>query len=442
MHQPISEAPTLSGRRSFSRALDDYLSVRSRTLDLAAPLAIEDQVVQSMPDASPTRWHLAHTTWFFETFVLERHVRDYQPFHPSYRRLFNSYYQSLGPQLERARRGTLSRPTVDEVIAYRRHVDEAITSLLEHGEPSAEMEKACSLIEVGLHHEEQHQELILTDVKHALGMNPLRPAYRRTEEESPVEADAIRFIDLPGGIVEIGFAGDGFAYDNERPRHRVHLEPFALADRLTTNAEYLAFMKDRGYERPELWLSDGWDLLQRERIRAPLYWIEADGQLFEYSLGGVRPLVEAAPVVHVSYYEADAYARWAGARLPAESEWETAAEKASVDGNLLDSGWLHPRSAARASARDASDDDPGSRLPRQLFGDVWEWTSSAYSAYPGYVPPEGALGEYNAKFMSCRFVLRGGSCATPGRHIRATYRNFFSPDARWQFTGIRLARSS
>jgi ergothioneine biosynthesis protein EgtB len=426
--------PDRDEAREETRAF--YEAVRAATVALAAPLSPEDQMVQAMPDASPTKWHLAHTTWFFETFVLARCEPAPAPFDPSYAYLFNSYYDAVGARHERAGRGWLSRPTLAEVHAYRRHVDERMA------ESWARFDDATvEIARLGAHHEQQHQELILTDVKHALSVNPLRPAYRPTAErppagDRPAAAPPMHWHERADGITRVGHPGSGFAFDNEGPRHRVFLEPFAVGSRLVTNAEYLAFMEDGGYTRPELWLSAGWDAVRRHGWAAPLYWErDADaggGRAWRrFTLDGMRPVDGAAPVSNVSYFEADAYARWAGARLPTEFEWETVAAAASRAGNFVESGALDPVAARADAVADA---------PTQMFGDVWEWTQSAYAPYPGYTPPAGALGEYNGKFMSGQMVLRGGSCATPRTHIRATYRNFFPPDARWQFSGIRLAR--
>jgi ergothioneine biosynthesis protein EgtB len=405
--------------------LERYAQIRHATEHLCEPLAVEDFVVQAMPDVSPAKWHLAHVTWFFETFVLRPRVADYRPIDHRYAVLFNSYYNGVGPQFERAARGTLSRPTVAEVYAYRAHVDKAMTALLErdHGGRDAEL---ASVIELGLHHEQQHQELLVTDLKYNLAENPLRPAYRslhRLHRTAPV----MSFVPFGGGVIEIGHAGPGFAFDNETPRHRVALAPYALGSRPVTNADYLEFIDDGGYRRPDLWLSDGWRTVRERHWEAPLYWSRLDDAWHVYTLGGMMPLEPDWPVAHVSYYEADAYARWRGARLPTEAEWEHATTGAPMDGHLLDDEADEPQPAMRAGLT-------------QLFGDVWEWTASAYTPYPGFRPLAGALGEYNGKFMVNQMVLRGGSCATPRSHIRASYRNFFPPDARWQFSGIRLAR--
>ncbi len=405
-----------------------YREVRDATERLCEPLTTEDYVVQSMPDASPTRWHLAHTSWFFETLVLKPSLPGYEPLDERFNYLFNSYYNTVGDQFPRPQRGLLTRPTVAEVHAYRAYVDRHMMVLLEEHATGADI--PISTIEVGLHHEQQHQELIVTDLKHLLSMNPLCPVYRAVDFPSRV-VPPLKWQSYPEGLVEIGCDGDGFAYDNERPRHRTFLEAFALGSRLVTCGEFLAFMEDGGYERPEWWLSAGFQTASEAGLKAPLYWIERDGRWMIYTLAGLKDLDESQPLCHVSYYEADAYARWAGARLPTEAEWETAATTLPAAGHFVEDGYFHPvpPQGDRAGAES-----------EQMFGDVWEWTRSAYSAYPGFHAPDGALGEYNAKFMSGQMVLRGGSCATPRSHIRVTYRNFFQPEARWQFSGIRLAR--
>ena len=405
---------------------DAYGSVRGCTLELASRLTPEDMQVQSMPDASPAKWHLGHTSWFFEAVVLGPHLPGYAPFHPLFGVLFNSYYESLGPRHERPMRGVLSRPGAEEILAYRAHVDRGIDALLERG-PAPE---AMRLVELGLHHEQQHQELLLTDIHHALSLNPLRPAYGRPAPPSARPAPPLRFLGFDGGVYSIGADGSSFSYDNERPRHRVFLERFELASRAVTCGEYLEFISDGGYRRPELWLSDGLAEVRSKGLRAPLFWEERDGSWSAFTLGGMRALDPAEPACHLSYFEADAYARWAGARLPTEAEWEVAAAAHPVGGNLQESGRLHPQAAG---------DSDG---PSQLFGDVWEWTQSAYAPYPGFRPEPGAAGEYNAKFMVSQLVLRGGSCLTPRSHLRASYRNYFPPGARWQFTGVRLARGA
>jgi len=401
-----------------------YAEVRRATERLCEPLATEDYVVQSMPDVSPTKWHLAHTSWFFETFVLADAAPAYAPFHPRYGYLFNSYYNAVGDRHARPQRGLLTRPTVAEIFEYRRHVDDAMARVLAV-DPG---ERITAVTTLGLHHEQQHQELLLTDIKHVLAGNPLRPAYRARPPGAPASAAPPGWVPHPEGVCTIGYDGDGFAFDNETPRHRVVIRPFALASRLVTNDEYLAFMADGGYERPELWLSDGWDLVQATAWQAPLYWERHDGGWMVMTLGGLEPVAGAEPVCHVSYYEAEAYARWAGARLPSEAEWEVAAAPLPVAGNFADNDLFQPAPA------------PQRKGLTQMFGDAWEWTASPYGPYPGYRPPAGALGEYNGKFMCNQLVLRGGSCVTPRSHIRPTYRNFFPPAARWQFTGIRLAK--
>jgi ergothioneine biosynthesis protein EgtB len=411
---PAQEASTLLGR---------YHDVRATTEALCRPLQVEDYGLQAMPDASPTRWHLAHVSWFFETFLLEPQLTAYRSFDSRYRVLFNSYYNAVGPQFSRPARGHLSRPTVAEVYAYRAHVDRGMSDLLDRRDLA---ESVAALVELGLQHEQQHQELILTDIKFNLGVNPLRPAcYAMTipvGSPSPVD-----WIDVPGGTVWIGHDGDGFAFDNEQPRHRALLAPYRLATRPVTNGEYRAFIDAGGYRDWRWWTSEGWRAVQERGWEAPLYW-ERDGGAWQvFTLGGPVPLDDAAPVVHVSWFEADAYARWREARLPTEAEWEHAAAGVPIAGHFQESAVYHPLSA------------PAGNDVRQLFGDVWEWTQSAYTPYPGFRPMTGEAGEYNGKFMVNQLVLRGGSCATPRSHIRASYRNFFPPDARWQFSGIRLA---
>jgi ergothioneine biosynthesis protein EgtB len=401
-----------------------YRDVRGLTERLRGPLSAEDCQVQSMDDASPTKWHLAHTSWFFETFVLAPANPDYRPFHPDFAVLFNSYYQQVGPQHPRPRRGMLTRPTLDDVEAYRAHVDRHVLELL--GRANGRSEPLSAIIELGLHHEQQHQELILTDIKHALWSMPLRPE-KVGQPRAVIDTAPLQWLYFEGGIHRIGHAGKGFAFDNEGPRHEVLLRLFRLASRLVTNEEYMQFMNDGGYRRPELWLSDGWDTVCAQHWESPLYWEVSDGRWCQFTYSGMRELDPAAPVCHVSFYEADAFARWSGARLPLEAEWEVAAAQHPSTGTLLESGSLHPQPAR------------GKGL-QQVFGDVWEWTASPYVAYPGFEPAEGVVGEYNGKFMCNQFVLRGGSCATPSSHIRATYRNFFPPHARWQFSGIRLAK--
>lgn len=417
-----SEAETL---------LRDFRRVRAASEALVAPLSPEDQMLQSMPDASPTKWHLAHTSWFFETFILEPYVLGYTPFAPAFRALFNSYYNAVGPQHRRDARGILSRPSLDEVMAYRAHVDECIALVIESADTDRLAELAPRL-RLGLNHEEQHQELILTDILHAFAQSPLRPAYRSPLPRETTSPASLSFVEFDGGLVEIGHDGDGFAFDNESPRHRQWLSPFRLASRPVSNREWLEFMADRGYERPELWLSDGWSAVQSERWSSPLYWERREGEWLAMTLQGLAPLDLDAPVAHLSFYEADAFARWAGKRLPTEAEWERAAASVSLSGNFASSGHLRPM----------PDPAPATRGLRQMFGDVWEWTQSAYAPYPGFEPASGGFGEYNGKFMANQFVLRGGSCVTPAGHVRATYRNFFYPHQRWQFSGLRLAEDA
>jgi ergothioneine biosynthesis protein EgtB len=402
-----------------------YLNVRGLTERLCAPLAVEDYQLQSMPDCSPPKWHLAHTAWFFETFVLAEHAPDFRPFHPQFGYLFNSYYDAVGDRWPRAARGLLSRPTVQEVIGYRRSVDERMLALFETASARV-LEAIAPLVELGLNHEQQHQELLLTDLKHAFGLNPLRPVYSAPGPEEPTTVSApLAWEEHPAGVRQVGHAGAGFAFDNEGPRHRVFVGAFQIASRPVTVGEFLAFIEAGGYQRPEFWLSDGWAARQRNGWAAPLYWERDGGDRSLFTLRGARPLEPSEPVCHVSYYEADAYARWAGVRLPTEFEWEVAAGERAVVGNFLDSERLHPANNGGA-----------------FYGDVWAWTASPYAAYPGYRPAAGALGEYNGKFMCNQMVLRGGSCVTPADHIRPTYRNFFPPDARWQFSGFRLAKDS
>jgi ergothioneine biosynthesis protein EgtB len=399
------------------------------TEQLAQPLSPEDCQVQSMPDASPVKWHLAHTSWFFETFLLVPYLPDYEVFDESFGYLFNSYYNAVGQRIPRPERFLITRPDLDEVYAYRAAVDAAVGRFLESVDevPPPAM---AAVLELGLNHEQQHQELILTDIKHALARNPLHPVYCPDAARArDVLVSPQGWLAIPAGLYEVGHDGTGFAFDNEGPRHRVYLEGFEIGSRPVTNGEVIVFMEDGGYSRPELWLSDGWNHVSSQHWEAPLYWERVDGSWWTMTLGGFRPVSSCEPVCHVSYYEADAYARWAGLRLPTEAEWETAARSAEPNGTFLESGTYHPRAA-----------EAGTGLAK-WFGDVWEWTRSPYTAYPGMRLAPGALGEYNAKFMCNQWVLRGGSCATPRSHIRATYRNFFPPEARWQFSGIRLARS-
>ena len=405
-----------------------FRGVRRRTLALCKPLTPEDMMVQSCPEASPAKWHLAHTAWFFESFVLCPFSSKYRLFHDDFPWLFNSYYRSFAEFPEKKLRSSFSRPALEEILRYRCYVDEGIEELLEHN-PEPEVMKR---VELGVNHEEQHQELLLTDILHAFYTNPLRPAYvaDATAVIDRGAAPAMQFVQFAGGLVEVGFTGGGFCYDNELPRHRVWLEPFALADRLVTNGEYAEFIADGGYRRSELWLSAGWDTVEQQRWCAPLYWNGKENNWSLFTTHGEVPLdaIKHAPVSQASYFEADAFARWAGKRLPTESEWESAAERQQIAGNLLDSGRLMPAPVSETA-----------NGLGQLWGDCWEWTASAYLGYPGFEPLAGSLGEYNGKFMSGQMVLRGGSCATPEAHIRSSYRNFFQPETRWQFSGIRLA---
>ncbi len=399
-----------------------FAEIRDNSMRITASLSAEDQMLQSMSDASPTKWHLAHTTWFFETFILLPHSPGYQVFDLHFQYLFNSYYKQLGSHPNRGSRGLMSRPSLERVHAYRSHVDAAALSLLNHAG-----DEVLTLVELGLNHEQQHQELILTDIKHALWSSPLHPD--PISSAAPhVSASPLTWTEIEGGIHLIGHDGNGFAFDNEGPRHEVLLRPFRLASRPVSNGEYLEFMQDGGYRRPDLWLSDGWDKVCAEGWSAPLYWERKEddrASWSQFTVARLKSIDPADPVCHISYYEADAYARWRDARLPTEEEWEVAAARISARGSFLQEGAVHPHSAGKTA---------------QMFGDVWEWTSSPYVAYPGFKPAEGLIGEYNGKFMVNQMVLRGGSCATPASHIRATYRNFFPPHARWQFSGLRLAK--
>jgi len=423
-------AARLSGMRGSAPSLShEFARVRARSMELAAPLSAEDACVQSMPDASPAKWHLAHTTWFFETFVLERFEPGFRPFRSEFRVLFNSYYNNLGDKHPRPQRGMLTRPPLAEIHDYRRDVDARMQHLLQD---EAAHDCLRGLVVLGLNHEQQHHELLLTDVKHLLSLNPLAPAYRVPAAPplppNAAPGTALEWVDFAGGVTAIGHRGAGFAFDNELPCHDVLLRPFRLGSRLVTNGEYLQFVEGGAYADPRLWLAEGWDWVNQNRLAQPIYWRRDEGGWKEFTLGGLLPLAPGLPVVHLSYFEADAYARWAGARLPAEEEWERAAAACAIAGNLAEEGVFHPRAAP-----------PGPGL-RQMFGDAWEWTRSSYAPYPGFRIAEGTIGEYNGKFMVNQYVLRGGSCATPADHIRWSYRNFFPTSARWQFSGIRLAR--
>jgi ergothioneine biosynthesis protein EgtB len=423
----------IQGAGSEQRALAErYQQVRQATEALSAPLAVEDYVIQSMPDCSPTKWHLAHVSWFFETFLLKPAAPDYRALNPQYAYLFNSYYNAAGDKYPRPLRGLISRPTVDEVYQYRRHIDEHVLDLLECvGEE--DLPRVAPIVTLGLNHEQQHQELIVTDLKHMLSHNPLHPVYISPLPNPATDIAPVGWVEFPEGVYWIGHDGDDFAFDNEETRHREFIQQFRLAGRVVTNAEYMTFMQDGGYQRPELWLSMGWATVSQAGWRAPLYWEQDDGAWWQYTLSGLRPVDPTEPLTHVSYFEADAYARWAGARLPTEAEWEIAAATVPIEGNFVESGRFHPQ-PLQAPADHAG--------IAQMYGDVWEWTQSAYSPYPGFRIAPGALGEYNGKFMCNQYVLRGGSCATPRSHIRPTYRNFFPPEARWQFSGVRLAQDA
>ncbi len=401
-----------------------FQSVRSATEALCAPLVTEDYVVSSMPDVSPTKWHLAHTSWFFETFLLAPHVPEYTTLNPRYAFLFNSYYVQAGERHCRAQRGLVTRPTVEEVYAYRAHIDDAVLALCDRINDDP-LHPAWNVIELGLHHEQQHQELLLTDIKHVFWTNPMRPAYHPQPLQPSAEVRQ-GWHAIDEGLYHIGHEGDAFAFDNESPRHQVYVHNARLAHRLVTNAEYAAFIAAGGYRQPALWLSAGWSTVQEQRWQAPLYWEQQQGEWHEFTLAGDEPIVPHAPVTHLSFFEADAFARWAGCRLPTEAEWELAATAFPVEGRFVEHGVHHPM----------SDATPGMQ---QLYGDAWQWTQSPYIGYPGFRPAEGAIGEYNGKFMSDQWVLRGASCATPRSHARRTYRNFFPSDSRWQFTGLRLA---
>jgi ergothioneine biosynthesis protein EgtB len=438
-----SAAPSPS-RASIARRkelVSRFHEVRNLTTRLCEGLAPEDCVVQSVPEVSPVKWHLAHTTWFFETFILKKWINAYRPAIPEYAYLFNSYYNAAGDMHRRDLRGLISRPTVEETKKYRASIDSYVVDRVSSAEEGLRPQLEA-LITLGIHHEQQHQELLLTDIKHVFAQNPLNPVFReRKIDKQKIETKPMKFTEFDEAIVEIGHEGSDFSYDNEGPHHRALVSPFSLANRLVTNGEYLEFMEDNGYRRPEFWLSLGWATVNEQHWQAPLYWEKHDNGWWNFTLSGFRPVDEHEPVTHVSYFEADAFANWSGARLPTEFEWERAASDVPVAGNFVESEALHPEPiGSSAHDRSTTGRTRANEQFAQIFGDVWEWTRSAYSPYPGYRAEPGALGEYNGKFMCNQYVLRGGSCASSREHIRKTYRNFFQPDKRWQFTGVRLAR--
>lgn len=407
-----------------------FAEIRGVTMKLIEPLETEDFIIQSHEDVSPAKWHIAHTTWFFERMILKEFKSNYEEFNPAFDFLFNSYYNTIGPYQPRHQRGVLSRPTVDQVIEYRNYVDQQVYNLLDESASDTKKEIEA-LIYMGLQHEQQHQELILMDIKYNFFVNPLLPAYAQTKKRTLSNPQESQFVEFDGGLIEIGHDGNGFSFDNESPRHKVWLEPFKLATKPVTNGEFLEFINSGGYEKPEYWLSDGWSIVKEHNWKAPLYWLKDTEEKWQiFTLAGIQDLELDEPVSHVSFYEADAFSRWKGKRLPTEAEWEYASQSVAIRGNTMDDGVYHPV---------ASSEDLQSSSLSKMFGDIWEWTASAYSPYPGSKPLEGALGEYNAKFMCNQMILRGGSCATPVDHIRKTYRNFFPPEKRWQFSGFRLA---
>ena len=430
LEKVAANIPPVGGLSRSEALLQRYQQVRKFTDSLAAGLAPEDCVVQSMPDVSPAKWHMAHTTWFFETFIVKKWVPGYQSAVPEYAYLFNSYYNAAGDMHRRDLRGLISRPTVEETHRYRASIDQFVQELIETANGPT-FEELATLVELGIHHEQQHQELFVTDIKHVFAQNPLHPVFRRSDRvdgTSPVSP--IRFIEFEKARVIIGHSGSAFSYDNEGPQHDALVGPFSLASRPVTNGEYIEFIEAGGYTKPEHWLSLGWTTVNEQRWNAPLYWTKKGGRWWNFTLTGFRPVEDNEPVTHISYFEADAYANWAGARLPTEFEWEHAVADRAMDGNFVETEAFHPQ----------PDRGTNNSNLHQMFGDVWEWTRSSYSPYPGYRAEPGALGEYNGKFMCNQYVLRGGSCATSRTHIRPTYRNFFQPEKRWQFTGIRLAR--
>lgn len=410
-----------------SELVSKFKSIRSFTESITEPLEIEDYVIQVTENASPAKWHLAHTTWFFEAFLLEKVVNDYESIHPQYSYLFNSYYLQTGVPHCRARRGNISRPTVKQVYEYRKSVNERVVHLIEHA--GEEFEEWAHIVEIGLNHEQQHQELLMTDLKYMFSQNPLNPAYKKVERPKIKSIPAVEWIGFEEGVYKIGHRGDGFGYDNEFPRHKVYIHDFELGNRLVTNGEYLEFMNSGAYKEPKWWLDEGFSTIRDKGWEAPLHWRMKGGEWHQFTLSGLEKMNPNDPVTHVSYFEADAYARWRDCRLPTEQEWEVAAGKLPVEGHFADDGYLHPAPL--------QSEEKGLQ---QMFGDVWQWTQSSYAPYPGYKPFPGTLGEYNGKFMCNQYVLRGGSCATTRSHYRKTYRNFFHADERWQFTGIRLAR--
>ena len=417
-----------SSMENRSKLVEYYNTVRGLSEKLCKPLEAEDYVIQTMPDVSPTKWHLGHTSWFFEAFVLGKANPNYKSIHPLYTYLFNSYYIQVGERWLRPNRGLLSRPTVKDIFEYRKFVNENVLEFIEKADEKIYNEFA-PVIEIGMNHEQQHQELLLTDIKHVLSINPLNPLYSTREIKIQNEFPKMKWMNFDGGIFEIGNEGKEFCYDNETPQHKELLNPFRLANRLVTNGEFIEFIEDGGYENAPLWLSDGWAIIENEKWKAPFYWEKKDGEWWNFTLNGFRKVNPAEPVTHISYYEADAFATWRDLRLPTEAEWEVASRKYKYEGNFVDEEIYHPTSLK--NEKDGLN---------QMYGDVWEWTRSPYSPYPGYKPLPGALGEYNGKFMSNQMVLRGGSCATSQTHIRSTYRNFFPPHSRWQFMGLRLAK--
>ncbi|MGH1362755.1 MAG: ergothioneine biosynthesis protein EgtB [Calditrichia bacterium] len=411
-----------------------FLAVRQTTEDICAPLSVEDYVIQPILDVSPPKWHLGHTSWFYEAIFLDKYISGYTPYHPEYAFVFNSYYESFGTRVNRDMRGSLSRPTVGEVMAYRAHITNHMCDLIDNVD-DAKWGEFCDTLVLALNHEQQHQELLITDIKYIFASNPLQPAYRENLPDNDGPALTSQFIEFAGGVVEIGYQGNGFYYDNERPVHKQYLADFKLQNRLVTNGDYLRFVEDGGYNDFRFWLSDAWEQVKNGTLQTPFYWQKVDNQWYEFTLGGLRKLNLQAPVCHVSYYEADAYAIWAGKRLPTEAEWEVAARRCNVEGaegNYFDSEAYHPQPATKSSVQ-------GDGRLFQMMGDVWEWTGSSYLPYPGYKRTGGPLGEYNGKFMIDQMVLRGSSCATSKNHARITYRNFFQTSKRWQFKGFRLA---